>query len=291
MCSQSAWDMAVMLWRCGEDCDVGQLEAVAHVRSQRAEQNDAFSKINASSTVHAPFHDMLLSYLFYPTVCDRRHERWPHRLPNQYSLKMDANGHWEGIYAAKAPDEMSWYEPHLTTSFEWILKAAPSRSSSIIDVGGGASTLVDDLQAEGFGSLTVLDLASTAMGRSQKRLGAKAREVHWITADVTRCSLPDATFDVWHDRAVFHFLTEQADRDAYIACVSRALRPSGQLIVGTFSLDGPRNCSGLPVRRYDSVSLQQQFGSNFQLLESAIVMHSTPAGGQQEFLYCRIMHL
>jgi len=201
---------------------------------------------------------------------------------------MDRDRHWQKVYSAKSPEEMSWYEPHLTTSLEWIIEAASSHSSSIIDVGGGASTLVDDLHADGFRSLTVLDISSTAIARSQERLGTAARDIHWVTGDVTRCSLPNAAFDIWHDRAVFHFLTEQGDRDAYVNCVTRGLKPSGQVIIATFSINGPRSCSGLSVSRYDTESILARFGAAFQLMKSETVQHQTPGGVGQEFLYCRM---
>lgn len=201
---------------------------------------------------------------------------------------MDLNGHWENVFNTKSPEEMSWYEPHLATSVEWILEAAPNNSSSIIDVGGGASTLVDDLYAKGFRSLTVLDISSTAIEQSQERLGTVAREIEWMTGNVTRCALPNAAFDIWHDRAVFHFLTEQEERDSYVKQVASALKPSGQIIIATFAINGPPSCSGLPVSRYDRPSIEQQFGRAFRLVKSATVTHQTPAGVNQEFLYCRM---
>jgi SAM-dependent methyltransferase len=201
---------------------------------------------------------------------------------------MDEERHWENVYSAKSPEEMSWYEPRLTTSLEWIIEAASSHSSSIIDAGGGASTLVDDLYADGFRSLTVLDISPAAIAKSRERLGAMAGEIRWVTGDVTRYSLPNAVFDVWHDRAVFHFLTVKEDRDSYVKCVMNALKPSGQAIIATFSINGPQSCSGLPVSRYDAPSIQEQFGEAFRLVKSATVKHHTPAGASQEFLYCRM---
>jgi 2-polyprenyl-3-methyl-5-hydroxy-6-metoxy-1,4-benzoquinol methylase len=201
---------------------------------------------------------------------------------------MDRDRHWENVYNAKAPEEMSWYEPHLATSLEWIIEAAPSHSSSIIDVGGGSSTLVDDLRLDGFRSLTVLDISPSAIAHSQARLGAAAAEINWVTGGVAHCSLPNAAFDIWHDRAVFHFLTEQEDRDSYVKQVMSAVKASGQVIIATFSINGPRSCSGLPVSRYDASSVQERFGPAFRLVKSATVTHHTPAGAAQEFLYCRM---
>lgn len=196
--------------------------------------------------------------------------------------------HWENVYSGGAAEEMSWYAPHLAISLAWILEAAPGRSSSIIDVGGGTSTLVDDLYDKGFRSLTVLDISPTAIGRSQERLGGVAREIHWATGDVTRCSLPHGAFDIWHDRAAFHFLTGREERDSYVKQAASALKPSGQVIIATFSINGPQSCCGLPVNRYDASSIQEQFGPGFRLVKSATVTHQTPAGGSQEFLYCRM---
>jgi 2-polyprenyl-3-methyl-5-hydroxy-6-metoxy-1,4-benzoquinol methylase len=142
----------------------------------------------------------------------------------------------------------------------WIMEAAPGHSSSIIDVGGGASTLVDDLFANGFRSLTVLDIAGAAIARSQSRLGTTADEINWIIGDVTSVTLSKAAFDIWHDRAVFHFLTEPEQRSSYVEQAANALKPSGQIIIATFATNGPRSCSGLTTSRYDAESLQREFG-------------------------------
>ena len=201
---------------------------------------------------------------------------------------MELDHHWENVFSAKSPEEMSWYEPRLATSLEWILEAAPSKSSSIIDVGCGTSTLVHDLYVQGFRSMTLLDISPRAIAQSQERLGTVAREIDWMIGDVTCCSLPNAAFDIWHDRAVFHFLTEQEERDSYVKQVASALKPSGQIVIATFAINGPRSCSGLPVSRYDRPSIEQQFGRAFRLVKSATVIHQTPAGVNQEFLYCRM---
>jgi len=201
---------------------------------------------------------------------------------------MNVDHHWENVYQTKSPEEMSWYEAHLATSLEWILEAAPNHSSSIIDVGGGASTLTDDLHVRGFRSLTVLDISPTAIARSQERLGTAAEDINWMICDVTHCSLPNTAFDIWHDRAVFHFLTEQEERSSYVKQLATALKPSGQVIIATLSIHGPRSCSGLAVSRYDAQSLQKEFGAEFRLLKSATLTHQTPSGALQEFLYCRM---
>lgn len=202
---------------------------------------------------------------------------------------MDLKHHWESVYDTKSSEQMSWYEPHLATSLDWILEADSSKSSSIIDVGGGTSTLADDLYTQGFRSLTVLDISPTAIAQSQERVGMTAKNIRWMIGDVTRYPLPDTTFDIWHDRAVFHFLTEQNDKNAYLKQVLSALKPSGQVIIATFSINGPRNCSGLPVCRYDVSSIQKQFGPAFRLVKSATVAHQTPTGAGQEFFYCSMV--
>ncbi|HEY6448852.1 MAG TPA: class I SAM-dependent methyltransferase [Acidobacteriaceae bacterium] len=203
-------------------------------------------------------------------------------------MSFDRQRHWENVYNAKFPEEMSWYESHLAISLEWISEAAPNLAAAIIDVGGGASTLVDDLCAKGYRSLAVLDVSPTALARSRQRMGRAADLIRWITGDVTACSLSHAAFDLWHDRAVFHFLTGQEKRDAYVQRVRSALKPAGQVLLATFSTHGPQSCSGLPVSRYDAASIQEQFGPDFRLTKSATVTHHTPAGGNQEFLYCRL---
>lgn len=203
-------------------------------------------------------------------------------------LSLDRQRHWENVYNAKPPQDMSWYEPHLVVSLDWISEAAPNPAAAIIDVGGGASTLVGDLYAKGYRSLTVLDVSPSALARSRQRMGPAADEIRWVTGDVTTCSLPDAAFDLWHDRAVFHFLTSQEERDAYVQLVRSALKPAGQVILATFSTRGPQTCSGLPVSRYDASSLQERFEPEFHLTKSATVIHHTPSGGSQEFLYGRL---
>jgi SAM-dependent methyltransferase len=158
---------------------------------------------------------------------------------------MNAQTHWEKIYAEKAPDAVSWYRPHLETSLELIERVAADRSSSVIDVGGGESTLVDDLLAGGYEDVTVLDISRTAIDANRTRLGEASELVHWLVADITQSDLPSCRYDVWHDRAVFHFLTAPADRVAYVRQVARTVKNGGHVIVGTFAPEGPTKCSGL----------------------------------------------
>lgn len=194
--------------------------------------------------------------------------------------------HWEKIYLTKAPDAVSWYRPHLEFSLNLIAQVAGGPAASIIDIGGGASTLVDDLLARGYQSITVLDISRAALTAAKSRLGRAAERVSWLAADVTQASLPEHAYDVWHDRAVFHFLATQEDRDRYVRQAIRTLKPGGFAIVSTFGPEGPTKCSGLDVQRYDAQSLHQQFGGRFRLVESAIELHETPFGTTQQFVYC-----
>lgn len=199
---------------------------------------------------------------------------------------MDAKSHWEKVYATKAPEAVSWYRAHLETSLALIERAAPDPSASIIDVGGGESTLVDDLLARGYHCITVLDVSQTAIVVSKKRLGSAAEQVSWLVADISKVQLLQNAYDVWHDRAVFHFLTGAEDRIAYVRQVARAVKPGGHVIVSTFGPEGPTKCSGLDVARYDAHSLHEQFGVRFRLVDSTKEIHQTPFGTTQQFLYC-----
>jgi SAM-dependent methyltransferase len=195
--------------------------------------------------------------------------------------------HWEHVYQNKAANAVSWYTPHLGRSLSWIEGAAPNVDASIIDVGGGESTLIDDLLGRGYRNITVLDISSTALEQTKHRLGALASSVKWVHADATKAKFRTQAFDVWHDRAVFHFLTSPVLRAAYVDQVQHALKLGGFLIVSTFGPQGPTKCSGLDAMRYDANALQDIFGNQFQLLEDSIEHHETPMGTTQEFLYCR----
>jgi 2-polyprenyl-3-methyl-5-hydroxy-6-metoxy-1,4-benzoquinol methylase len=199
---------------------------------------------------------------------------------------MNVETHWEKIYREKAPDAVSWYRPHLETSLALIEKAAPERRVSIIDVGGGESTLVDDLLTHGYQNITVLDVSQTAIDLTKKRLGPASEGVQWVTADIVNGELAPNAYDVWHDRAVFHFLTAMDQRVAYVRQVARAVKPGGHVLVSTFGPEGPTKCSGLEVVRYDAESLHAEFGVRFRLLDSIKELHNTPFGTTQQFLYC-----
>lgn len=199
---------------------------------------------------------------------------------------MDGKRHWQVVYERKPADEVSWYRPHLDRSLEFIRSSGLARDARIVDVGGGASTLVDDLIADGFQNIAVIDLADAALQIARERLGDRAEPIDWIVGDVTTPLLPDASVDFWHDRAVFHFLVENQARAAYIDQVVRCVKPGGKVLVATFGLDGPEMCSGLPVTRYDSAGVHAVFGDVFDKLGEASEHHETPSGNVQSFVYC-----
>ena len=199
---------------------------------------------------------------------------------------MDTQAHWENIYGTKAADAVSWYRPHLEKSLGLIERAAHGHFASIIDVGGGESTLVDDLVACGYRNITVLDISQTATDVTKKRLGAASENIHWLVGDITSTGLEPCSYDVWHDRAVFHFLTGTDERMAYVRQVAKAVKAGGHVIVSTFGPEGPTKCSGLDVVRYDAESLHREFGIRFHLLGSSTELHETPFGTTQQFLYC-----
>lgn len=199
---------------------------------------------------------------------------------------MDTQTHWERIYSEKAPDAVSWYRPHLETSLALIEQAVAGSTASVIDVGGGESTLVDDLLVRGYENVTVLDISQAAIDANRKRLGEASERVRWVVADITRVELERSTYDVWHDRAVFHFLISPSDRVAYVRQVALAVKRGGHVIVSTFGPEGPTRCSGLDVVRYDAESLHREFGVHFRLLGSSKELHRTPFETVQQFLYC-----
>lgn len=195
----------------------------------------------------------------------------------------DRRAHWDAAYSAKDDTQVSWHQPSPDRSLALIKSAAPS-SAAVIDVGGGASRLTDALLAEGYTDLTVLDISQVALERTKARLGDPARNVTWIVADVTQWR-PMRRWDVWHDRAVFHFLIDPAAQDAYIAALTRATVPGSAVIMATFALEGPERCSGLPVQRYSPASLAARLGSDFHLYDDGAENHPTPFGTIQAFTY------
>ena len=198
----------------------------------------------------------------------------------------DRRAHWEGVYTTKGENEVSWFQETPSTSIEMIEATNAGKEAAIIDIGGGASHLVDALLKDGYRSLAVLDLSAAALEAAQKRIGPAAAQVEWIVADVTRWK-PARWFDVWHDRAAFHFLTEPDDRAAYLDCLRSGLQVGGQAIIATFALDGPEKCSGLAVQRYDSKSLAETLGMSFELLEVRTEAHKTPWNAVQSFQFSR----
>jgi 2-polyprenyl-3-methyl-5-hydroxy-6-metoxy-1,4-benzoquinol methylase len=199
---------------------------------------------------------------------------------------MQTKDHWENLYVKKGEKSVSWFQQHALTSLEIIRRTTASKSARIVDVGGGASTLVDDLLGEGYRELTVLDISAAALHASKLRLGGNGDRVNWIEADITEAVLPARHYDVWHDRAVFHFLTDPEARHKYVEAVLHAVKPGGQVIVATFGPNGPLRCSGLPTVRYSPESLHDEFGERFLLIEHKEEAHVTPSGAVQQFIYC-----
>lgn len=199
---------------------------------------------------------------------------------------MNNKSHWEQIYQTIAPTQVSWYQEHSSQSLQFIANTGIDKTAQIIDVGGGPSALIGDLLENGYQYVTVLDISAAALDAAQRRLGARAREVIWLEADILQVELSHHQYDLWHDRAVFHFLTDANDRKRYVDVVKEAIKPGGHIIVATFASDGPDHCSGLPVARYEPESMHDEFGDDFQLLSSAHELHPTPFGTQQRFVYC-----
>ena len=196
-----------------------------------------------------------------------------------------AKAHWDAVYTSKSPNELSWYQSRPTRSLELLQQLGAGPASTIIDVGGGASTLVDALLDRGAKNVSVLDISRAALAHARARLGARAASVTWIEADITRTDLPERAYDIWHDRAVYHFLTSAEERRAYAAVAAHALRPGGAAIIATFAPQGPTRCSGLDVVRYDSEQLARELGHEFLLDRSSDDLHRTPSGIAQAFTY------
>lgn len=202
---------------------------------------------------------------------------------------MQKKEHWETVYSTKSPDSVSRFQEHAETALDFIKKLNLEKSISIIDVGGGASTLVDDLLLNGYWRLSVLDLSGAALETAKKRIGSNSENVQWFEADVTEMQFPKHQFEVWHDRAVFHFLTKSEERRAYIKNITHSVKPNGHIIISTFAEDGPTQCNGLPVMRYSAETLQAEFGENFLLKEHLNENHNTPFGTTQKFVFCHFV--
>jgi 2-polyprenyl-3-methyl-5-hydroxy-6-metoxy-1,4-benzoquinol methylase len=199
---------------------------------------------------------------------------------------MTSKSHWESVHNTKASDQVSWYQLHLNHSLEFILQSGIAKDMPIIDVGAGSSTLVDDLLASGFTNITVLDISAAALHVAKVRLGERANQVTWIEADITSVSLPQDHYAFWHDRAVFHFLTKRDDRQAYMSTLRQSVKNEGDILVSTFALNGPEQCSGLNVIRFSPEELQVEFNTGFQVVKCDHEEHQTPFGTIQPFVYC-----
>jgi len=197
----------------------------------------------------------------------------------------DRRKHWETIYSTTATDAVSWFQPDPIQSLDLLRGAGLTRLSCVIDVGGGDSHLVDRLIAEGLTCVAVLDVSEAALSRAKHRLSEHASVVQWLATDVT-ATWSVTPRDFWHDRAVFHFLTDAQDRARYIERLRQTVKPGGKVIIATFALEGPEKCSGLPVSRYSSETLTQELGPHFMLVKHVAERHRTPGGGTQSFLYC-----
>lgn len=199
---------------------------------------------------------------------------------------MDAARHWQQVYEERAPDQVSWFEATPERSLALIGATGLPRDAAILDVGGGASALARELLRAGYKDITVADLSAAALEQARKDVGSRATEIDWVTADVREHGF-GRQFDLWHDRAVFHFMVEPSDREAYLGTLSRTLRPGGSLIIATFGPEGPTKCSGLPVRRYSADDLSAELWAEFEREDDELVGHQTPSGNQQQFLYAR----
>ena len=199
---------------------------------------------------------------------------------------MNRREHWEWVYRSKLPTAVSWYQPEAELSMRLIRNVVPERDAAIIDIGGGASVLVDQLIAAGYSNLTVIDLSRAAVELVRARLGAHGVDVRWLEADILEATLPAGGYQFWHDRAVFHFLTEAGDRATYVAQAQRAIAPGGHILIATFAEDGPTRCSGLDVVRYTPDALHAELGAGFAMVAAHREEHHTPSGAVQAFTYC-----
>lgn len=201
----------------------------------------------------------------------------------------DRKQHWENVYLGKSPAEVSWFQENPALSLKLIADAATGLTAPVIDVGGGASRLVDELCAAGYTDISVLDVSAAALNHAKQRLADKSSNVQWLEQDVTTFK-PPKQYALWHDRAVFHFLTDPGDRKKYVATLKKALKPGGQVIIMAFAIDGPLKCSGLDIVQYDSNKLIEALGPGFEQVETGYETHITPAGKQQNFAYFRLIH-
>jgi 2-polyprenyl-3-methyl-5-hydroxy-6-metoxy-1,4-benzoquinol methylase len=203
-------------------------------------------------------------------------------------FRRNRKDHWERVYQKHSPTEVGWYQAYPERSLKLIHNTGAGIDSNIIDVGGGTSMLSEHLLDQGYKKLAVLDISGNSIERAKSQLGEKSREINWIEADVTKYNFMDQ-YDIWHDRAVFHFLTKAEDRIGYINSLNQALKLNGHLIIATFSIDAPPKCSGLSVVRYSQDTLESELGDNFILTEALMEDHVTPSGIKQNFVFCRFI--
>jgi SAM-dependent methyltransferase len=192
--------------------------------------------------------------------------------------------HWDSVYRTKLANEVSWFQPVPALSLALIRQYAPNRNAGIIDIGGGASSLSMELLHEGYKDVSVLDISAAALDRARERVGSDAANIEWIVADIAAWQ-PHRLWNVWHDRAVFHFLTDTASQNAYISALKSSTATGAIIIIAGFALDGPESCSGLPVVRYDASSLSRRIGDGFELLTERLEDHRTPRDTAQKFYY------
>ena len=200
---------------------------------------------------------------------------------------MNQKDHWQQVYSTRQTESLGWYKPHLATSISWIKALNLDVEDPVIDIGGGASTLVDDLLELGHRSITVLDISDNATSTARRRLAKKAELVTWLEGDITSIDLPTNYYALWHDRAVFHFLTEQEQQQKYRHNLLTSLKPGGYLVIGTFAPEAPAICSGLPVQRYSQEQLVKVLGEEFELMRHQKELHITPGGVEQMYIYCQ----
>jgi ubiquinone/menaquinone biosynthesis C-methylase UbiE len=204
--------------------------------------------------------------------------------------EMTRKAHWDAVYASKSDDQVSWFQAEPELSLRMVRDTGLGAGARILDVGGGASRLVDRLLEDGHTTVGVIDVAENGLRKCRNRLGSDAESVEWILSDVITW-VPSERWDVWHDRAVFHFLVDERDRSRYLHVLKRALASSGHVILATFGPDGPERCSGLPTVRYSVNTMRETLGSGFELEDSQIEEHRTPSGSTQQFLYCRFQRI
>jgi ubiquinone/menaquinone biosynthesis C-methylase UbiE len=204
--------------------------------------------------------------------------------------KFDRKRHWENIYRTKDFKEVSWYQPAPTTSLEFVRQSAISTTSKVIDIGGGDSLLVDNLLDLGYQDITVLDISETALERAKQRLGDRAKSVKWIVADAATFK-PTEKYDFWHDRAAFHFLTQEEEITNYLDTVQRSINPAGVLVIGTFSEQGPKKCSGIEISQYSEGKITARLRKFFEKIKCITVDHKTPTDSIQSFLFCSFRRL